>query len=253
MNAQGAGKAQTRFRRVVRPVSKQLWHFDLEGFERLPAEGPAILCPNHVSFLDSAFLMLHVPRNISFVGKAEYMDSWKTKYIFPAMGMIPIDRSGGDKSQAALDTAERVLRRGEFFGIFPEGTRSRDGYLYKGRTGAARLALKVGCPIFPVGVLGTREIQPPDAKLPKLRKECTIKIGRPINVTRYRSRGDDHMVLRQITDELMFEIRELTGQEYRNVYAGKTADTEPTVAAKVASVSDRQADRELAVSAVAGD
>ncbi|MDO9175271.1 MAG: 1-acyl-sn-glycerol-3-phosphate acyltransferase, partial [Actinomycetota bacterium] len=91
MKAQGAGKAQTRFRRVVRPVAKQLWQFQLEGFDRLPAEGPAILCPNHVSFLDSAVLMLHVPRNISFVGKAEYMDSWKTKFIFPAMGMIPID------------------------------------------------------------------------------------------------------------------------------------------------------------------
>ena len=248
MNAQGAGKLQTRFRRVVRPVAKQLWHFNLEGFDRLPAEGPAILCPNHVSFLDSAFLMLHVPRNISFVGKAEYMDSWKTKFLFPAMGMIPIDRGGGDKSQAALDTAERVLRRGEFFGIFPEGTRSRDGFLYKGRTGAARLALKVGCPIFPVGVVGTREIQPPDAKLPKVRLECSIRIGRPINANRYKSRGDDHMVLRQITDEVMYEIRELTGQEYRNVYAGKTAETEPTIAAKVATVDDI-ADRPLAASA----
>lgn len=238
MRAEGAGKAQERLRRVARPVAKQLWHFHLEGFDRLPESGPAILAPNHVSFLDSAFLMLHVPRNISFVGKAEYMDSWKTKYLFPAMGMIPIDRAGGDKSQAALDTAEAVLRRGELFGIFPEGTRSRDGYLYKGRTGAARLALKVGCPIFPVGVVGTREIQPPDAKAPKLRMDCTIKIGRPINVERYRSRGEDHLVLRQITDELMFEIRELTGQEYRNVYAGKTAETEPTVTAKVARVVD---------------
>ena len=182
--------------------------------------------------------MLHVPRNISFVGKAEYMDSWKTKYLFPLMGMIPIDRSGGGKSQAALDTAEAVLRRGELFGIFPEGTRSRDGMLHKGRTGAARLAMKVGCPIYPVGVIGTREIQPPDAKVPKLRGECTIKIGRPINLERYRNRTDDHMVLRQITDELMFEIRELTGQEYRNVYAGKTADTEPTAVAKVATMGE---------------
>jgi len=239
MNAEGAGKLQTRFRRVARPVSKQLWTFHLEGFERLPEHGPAILCPNHVSFLDSAFLMLHVPRNISFVGKAEYMDSWKTKFVFPALGMIPIDRGGGDKSQAALDTAERVLRRGELFGIFPEGTRSRDGYLYKGRTGAARLALKVGCPIFPVGVVGTREIQPPDAKVPHVRKECSIRIGRPIKVERYRDRADDHRVLRQITDELMYEIRELTDQEYRNVYSGKTADVEPTLApARVAHVGD---------------
>ncbi len=246
MNADGAGKLQTRFRRVARPVTNKLWKFNLEGFDRLPKDGPAILCPNHVSFLDSAFLMLHVFRNISFVGKAEYMDSWKTKFLFPAMGMIPIDRAGGDKSQAALDTAERVLRRGELFGIFPEGTRSRDGDLYKGRTGAARLAMKVGCPIFPVGVVGTREIQPPDAKFPKFRRECTIKIGRPINVARYASRGEDqHLVLRQITDELMFEIRELTGQVYRNVYAGKTAETEPTIAAKVATVSDADAGQVL--------
>jgi 1-acyl-sn-glycerol-3-phosphate acyltransferase len=215
-----------------------MWEFELDGFNRLPASGPAVLCPNHVSFLDSAFLMLHVPRNISFVGKAEYMDSWKTKYLFPWMGMIPIDRSGGDKSQAALDTAEAVLRRGELFGIFPEGTRSRDGVLHKGRTGAARLALKIGCPIFPVGMIGTREIQPPDAKVPKLRGDCAIRIGRPINVERYRHRADDHMVLREITDELMYEIRDLTGQEYRNVYAGKTADTEPTVVAKVATLTD---------------
>jgi 1-acyl-sn-glycerol-3-phosphate acyltransferase len=222
----------------MRPVAKKLWRFELEGFDRLPTEGPAILCANHVSFLDSAFLMVHVPRNISFVGKAEYMDSWKTKFLFPLMGMIPIDRGGGDKSQAALDTAEDVLQRGELFGIFPEGTRSRDGVLHKGRTGAARLALKVSCPIFPVGIVGTREIQPPDAKLPKLRRNCTIKVGSPINVERHRNRDEMHMVLRQITDELMFEIRALTGQEYRDRYAGKTAETEPTVVAKVAQIGD---------------
>jgi len=250
MNARGAGKLQSRFRRVAGPVSRVLWTINREGFEQLPADGPAILCPNHISFLDSVFLALNVPRNISFVGKAEYMDSWKTKYIFPAMGMIPIDRAGGDKSQAALDTAEAVLRRGELFGIFPEGTRSRDGLLYKGRTGAARLALKVGCPIFPVGVIGTSEIQPPDAKVPKLRMECTIKVGRPINVERYRSRAEDHLVLRQITDELMYEIRELTGQEYRNVYAGKKADAEPTVVARVATLGEGY-DREPVLS-VAG-
>ena len=155
--------------RVAKPVITRLWTIERVGLRRLPAEGPAILCPNHISFLDSAFLMLTLPRNISFVGKAEYLDSWKTKYLFPAMGMIPIDRSGGSKSQAALDAAEEVLRRGELFGIFPEGTRSRDGYLYKGRTGAARLAIKLGCPIFPVGITGTDTIQPPDAKFPKLR------------------------------------------------------------------------------------
>ena len=246
----GAGKAQDRVRTFAGPVARRLWKIRREGYERLPAEGPAILCPNHISFLDSAFLMLTVPRRISFVGKAEYMDSWKTKRLFPMMGMIPIDRSGGDKSQAALDAAEAVLARGELFGIFPEGTRSRDGFLYKGRTGAARLALKLGCPIFPVGVVGTDKIQPPDAKAPKLFKECTIKIGRPIKVERYRGKADDHLVLRQITDELMFEIRELTGQEYRNVYAGTKPDNDVATPAKVAHVSDPDADgtREPALS-----
>ena len=121
---QGAG-ARSRRRSARSPAG--CGTSTTKGYERLPDEGPAILCPNHISFLDSAFLMLTVPRNISFVGKAEYMDSWKTKYLFPAMGMIPIDRSGGAKSQAALDAAAAVLRRGELFGIFPEGTRSRDG------------------------------------------------------------------------------------------------------------------------------
>ncbi len=243
----GAGKLQDRTKAVLGPIARKLWTINVEGFDRIPKDGPAILCPNHISFLDSAFLMLSVPRRISFVGKAEYMDSWKTKFIFPALGMIPIDRRGGDKSQAALNTAEGVLRRGELFGIFPEGTRSRDGYLYKGRTGAARLALKVGCPIIPVGVIGTDQIQPPDAKFPKLRKEATLKIGRPIRVDRYRSRVDDHMVLRQITDELMFEIREMTGQEYHNVYAGKQADTEPAKTAAIGKVDDPIAghDRQL--------
>ena len=224
MKAQGAGDLQRRFRKVAGPIARRLWDFDLHGFDRLPAEGPAILCPNHLSFIDSAFLMLSVPRNISFVGKAEYMDSWKTKFVFPAMGMIPIDRSGGSKSQDALDTAEAVLRRGELFGMFPEGTRSRDGFLYKGRTGAARLAMTVGCPIFPVGIVGTDAIQPADTPIPKIRKPVTISIGRPVNVERYRSRADDRLVYRQIIDEVMFEIRELTGQTYRNVYAGAAVE-----------------------------
>lgn len=226
----GAGRAQRTARRALLPIGRRLWSFTLEGFEQLPTSGPAILAPNHVSFLDSAFLMLHVPRPITFVGKAEYMESWKTRYLFPLMGMIPIDRAGGDRSRAALEVAEAVLRRGDLFGIFPEGTRSRDGVLHKGRTGVARLALTVGCPIFPVGVIGTREIQPPEARMPRPFRECTIRIGRPIDVERHRGRDDERFVLRQITDEVMFEIRALTGQQYRNVYAG----TEPEPAVVVA-------------------
>ena len=221
------------------PVARRLWRIDTSGFDRLPEQGPAILCPNHISFLDSAFLMLSVPRNISFVGKAEYMDSWKTKFLFPMLGMIPIDRSGGAKSQGALDAAAKVLRRGELFGMFPEGTRSRDRVLHKGRTGAARLAMEVGCPIFPVGITGTADIQPPDAKVPKLFRECSIQIGRPVKPERYQHRADPHLAWRSMIDEVMFEIRELTGQEYRNTYAGKSSDVaEAPVTARPASVLD---------------
>ena len=220
----GATELQSRVRPAVRVVANRLWRFDLRGFEQLPETGPAILCANHVSFLDSAFLIIQAPRNISFVGKSEYLDSWKTRRLFPALGMIPIDRGGGEKAQVALDAAENVLQRGELFGIFPEGTRSRDGMLYKGKTGAARLAIKLDCPIFPVGIVGTREIQPPDAKLPRVGGRVSITIGKPITPARYAQRSDDHFVLREMTDEVMFEIQSMTGQQYRNVYAGKRQD-----------------------------
>ena len=250
VTAAGAGKAQERCRAVAAPVARRLWHIDTKGYERLPDTGPAILCPNHISFLDSAFLMLTVPRNISFVGKAEYMDSWKTKYLFPAMGMIPIDRSGGSKSRAALDAAAAVLQRGELFGIFPEGTRSRDGFLYKGRTGAARLAIEIGCPIYPVGIVGTDQIQPPGASMPKLGKSCSITIGRPVRPERYASRNEPHLAWRSMTDEVMFEIREMTGQDVPQPLRGRAADTsdDQPVVAQPAFVTDpveRVEEREL--------
>ena len=231
----GAGDAQRRFRRIAQPVVTRLWDIERVGYERLPSDGPAIICPNHISFLDSAFLLLTMPRNISFVGKAEYMDSWKTKYLFPALGMIPIDRSGGEKSTAALDTAAAVLRRGELFGIFPEGTRSRNGTLGKGRTGAARLAIDLDCPIYPVGITGTADIQPPDAKVPKLRRSCRIEIGRPIHPMRYVDRGPEHLAWRSMTDEVMFEIREMTGQTYVHEYHGGAG---PDGAGRIASVTE---------------
>ena len=172
--------------------------------------------------------MLTVPRRISFVGKAEYMDSWKTKHLFPALGMIPIDRAGGDRSQAALEAAEpRCCAAASC-----SGSSRRAPAAVTGRCTAATPArpgwrCRSRCPILPVGVIGTREIQPPDAKVPKLGMDCTIRIGRPIKVERYQDRADDRMVLRQITDELMFEIRELTGQDYRDVYATKKAESHP--------------------------
>src|SRR4051794_7266406 len=163
-------------------------------------------------------LPLVLLRRITFVGKAEYMDDWKTKFLFPAMGMIPIDRSGGSSAERALNAAARVLERGELFGIYPEGTRSRDGVLHKGHTGPARLALRTGAPIVPVGLIGTRDIQPPEAKTPKPFRACVIRFGRPIDPERYRNTGEEHLALRQMIDEVMYSIRELSGQEYRDSY-----------------------------------
>ncbi len=236
----GAGALQRRTRKVLSPAVTRLWDIELTGYDRLPTDGPAILCPNHISFFDSAILTFTMPRNISFVGKADYMGSWKTKFIFPAMGMIPIDRSGGDKSTAALDAARDVLERGELFGIYPEGTRSRNGKLHKGRTGAARLAMQVGCPIYPVGIVGTDEIQPPGARAPKLRKSCAVHIGRPIKPERYANRGAEHLAWRSMMDEVMYEIREMTGQEYVHHYAGEEPGqpADPVVPARIATVTD---------------
>ena len=140
------GRLQTVTMRALGPLCRTFWNVEVVGLDNVPATGPAIIAPNHVSFCDSVFVPAVLPRRISYVGKAEYMDDWKTKYLFPAMGMIPIDRGGGDKSAAALDTAARLLADGELFGIYPEGTRSRSGNLHKGRTGVARLSMRTGAP-----------------------------------------------------------------------------------------------------------
>ncbi len=229
------GKLYPVAKAVLTPVFKGLWRIKTTGLEHLP-KGGAVFCPNHTSVIDSFFLPLVLPRRITFVGKAEYMDSWKTKYLFPAMGMIPIDRSGGNASERALNTAARVLESGEFFGIYPEGTRARDGRLHRGHTGPARLALRTGTPIIPVGIVGTRDIQPPDARLPRPFKRAEIRFGRPIDVRRYADRADDRLVLRQIIDEVMYEIRALTGQDYVDEYASKKAEGIP--AAETARVTD---------------
>ena len=213
---------------IVKPVVTTLWRINVTGLQHVPTQGPAIFCPNHISFFDSLVLPAVLPRRISYVGKAEYMDSWKTRYVFPAIGMIPIQRGGGSASQRALDTAAEVLDAGELFGIYPEGTRSRDGRLHRGHTGPARLALRTGAPLIPVGILGTDEVQPAGASLPRPFRSCQVHIGAPIDVSRYADRRDDRLVLRQLIDEVMYDIRRLTGQEYVDAYANKKA--EPQVA-----------------------
>jgi len=226
-NTDSTGRLQTVAKAVLSPVFRTAWRVRTEGLERIPSAGGALIAPNHTSVLDSFFVPLVLPRRITYVGKAEYLDDWKTKYLFPAMGMIPIDRSGGEASKAALEAAAGVLERGELFGIYPEGTRSRSGDLHRGHTGVARLALRTGCPIVPVGIVGASAIQPPDAKLPRPFMELLIRFGEPIDVSRYADRATDPLVLRQITDELMYEIRDLSGQEYIDSYATKRHESMP--------------------------
>jgi 1-acyl-sn-glycerol-3-phosphate acyltransferase len=221
------GKLYPVARAVLTPVFRAGWRIYVRGADNLP-DGPAIICPNHTSVIDSFLLPSVLPRRITFVGKAEYLDDWKTKHLFPALGMIPIDRKGGDAAHAALDAAAGVLSRGELFGIYPEGTRSRDGKLHKGHTGPARLALRTGAPLVPVGMIGTREIQPPGAKAPRPFRPCEIRIGRPIDPGAHGDRGDERLVLRRMTDELMYEIRELSGQEYVDHYATRKAEALPS-------------------------
>ncbi|MFK8022538.1 MAG: lysophospholipid acyltransferase family protein [Ilumatobacter sp.] len=204
----------------IRQLSSRLWDFEVEGRGNVPASGPAIITPNHLSFCDSVFVPAALPRRVWAIGKGEYMDSWKTKHLFPAMGMIPVDRSGGDAAQAALDTAAKVLDAGRLFMIYPEGTRSRSGHLHKGRTGAARLALRCDAPIVPVGHEGTVEVQPPDTFAMKPGKRVVVRFGAPMWIHEHGD-PDDPRTLRRFTDAVMFEIAQLSGQRYVDRYASK--------------------------------
>ncbi len=234
----GIGRYQAPARRILQPLVRRLWRFEVEGLHHVPESGPAVLCPNHAAFIDSLFVPAVLDRNLIYVGKAEYLDDWKTKHLFPALGMIPIDRRGGDHAAAALDAARQVLKSGGLFGIYPEGTRSRSGKLHKGHTGAARLAVETGAPLVPIGLVGTAEIQPPDTFMPKFGRTVGIRFGQPIEVGRYRDRVGDRNMYRELTDELMFEIQRLTGLEYEHTYAGsKPAKVEAEIPVPVPSVA----------------
>jgi 1-acyl-sn-glycerol-3-phosphate acyltransferase len=217
---------------LIARATKFLFPTKVVGLENVPRGGPAIIAPNHISFFDSVVLIGVLPRRISFVGKAEYLDDWKTRYLLPAVGMIPIERGSGRQSLAALDTAASVLEQDELFGIFPEGTRSRDGLLHKGRAGLARLAMRAGAPIIPVGLRGTDLIQPPGASVPRPFVRCEVHFGRPIEMTRFAGRALGAATYRTITDEVMYEIGQLSGQPYVDRYADRPtppASESPTV------------------------
>jgi 1-acyl-sn-glycerol-3-phosphate acyltransferase len=215
--------AYTFFKALLSPILRLLFKVRVEGLEHIPATGPLILASNHHSFSDSIFLPMVLRRRVTFVAKAEYFEQKKTAWFFNMMGQIPVKRGGGPASERALEAAREVLTTGGVFGIYPEGTRSPDGRLYKGRTGVARLALQTGSPICAVAMIGTREAQPIGQVKPNFFSPVTIRISKPMNFDRLRARADDPLVARQITDEVMFELRALSGQEYVNQYAPKKA------------------------------
>lgn len=213
------GRHQGLAKFFIKPIFRLLWPLDVTGVENVPTSGPAVLCPNHLAAIDSFMLPAVLDRPVIYVGKAEYLDDWKTRWLFPALGMIPIDRRGGEHAAGALSAARQVLTGGGLFAIYPEGTRSRTGKLYRGHTGAARLAVEAGAPIIPVGLVGTDEVQPVDASVPQPFKRVRVEIGTPIDVDRYRRRIGDHALYRELIDEVMFEIQAMTGQEYVPRYA----------------------------------
>ena len=213
---------------VVPPLAKVVWRPRVAGLENVPRTGPVILASNHLSFADSLVIPIVAPRKVVFLAKSDYFAGGGVKGAlqkawFEGMGMLPVDRDDTKAALASLDTALEVLGRGEAFGIYPEGTRSRDGRLYRGRTGVAHLALTAGVPVVPVGLTGTERLQPVGSRFPKI-VPITVRFGTPIEVAgRY-----DGVVLgkarRLVTDEIMTAIQALSGQEEAGVYNDRAPD-----------------------------
>jgi 1-acyl-sn-glycerol-3-phosphate acyltransferase len=208
---------------ILGPVLHAVFRPWVRGEEHVPESGGAILASNHLSFSDSIFLPLVLRRRVTFLAKADYftgrgLKGRLTAAFVKGAGQVPVDRSGGQASEAALQTGLKVLRRGELLGIYPEGTRSPDGRLYRGKTGVARLALEAGVPVLPVAMIGTDKVQPIGRKMPRLGRVGVV-LGPPLDFSRYDGMQDDRFVLRSITDEIMYELMELSGQEYTDVYA----------------------------------
>ncbi|MFD9380244.1 lysophospholipid acyltransferase family protein [Streptomyces sp. NPDC059999] len=207
------------------PLLRLLFRPRIEGLENIPAEGAAIIAGNHLSFSDHFLMPAILKRRITFLAKAEYftgpgLKGRLTAAFFRSAGQIPVDRSGKDAGQAALREGLGVLAKGELLGIYPEGTRSHDGRLYKGKVGVAAMALGAGVPVVPCAMVGTFEIQPPGQKIPKIRR-VTIRFGEPMEFSRYDGLESERAVLRAVTDEIMYAVLGLSGQEYVDRYAGE--------------------------------
>ena len=221
----------------------------IEGAENVPASGPAILASNHLSYTDWMFMPLTLPRRVTFVAKAEYfttpgLKGWFQKKFFSGAGQVPIDRSGASAAEGALSSARTILEHGDLFGIYPEGTRSHDGRLYRGKTGVARLALETGAPVIPVAVLGTDVVAPPGKTFGTFTRPG-VRFGKPLDFSRYEGMENDRYILRAITDEIMYEIMQLSGQEYVDLYATKAKELSQKSAAE-AKRAEREAREELA-------
>ena len=210
---------------LVGPWLRLIWRPKVEGLENIPNNGAAILASNHLSFSDSIFLPLVVKRQITFIAKSDYftgkgIKGFFSRMFFAGVGSIPVDRTGGKAAASALDTGLRVIREGRLFGIYPEGTRSPDGRLYRGKTGMARLALESGAEVIPVAMMNTRELQPIGRAVPRMGR-VHIRIGEPIDFSRYSGLSGDRIVERAITDQVMYALMELSGQDYFDEYASK--------------------------------
>lgn len=213
---------------VVGPILLAIFRPWVVGLHHVPKSGPVILASNHLSFIDSIFLPLVVDRPVVFLAKSEYftgkgLKGWATRMFFQASGQLPIDRSGGKASEASLLTGLRVLSEGRILGIYPEGTRSPDGRLYRGRTGVARMVLESGAPVIPVAMIGTEHVMPIGTRLPKVRR-IGIILGEPLDFSRFEGLEGDRFVLRSVTDELVHELRRLGDQEYVDVYASSVKE-----------------------------
>ncbi len=198
--------------RVGGPMCRCLFRLRVEGDEHLPAAGAAIIAANHLSFFDSIALALAVPRPLRFVGKAEYLDSWKTRRLFPALGMIPVDRASPRQAYGALGVAAQVLKAHELFAVYPEGTRSQDGALHEGHNGVGHLSITTGAAIIPAGIVGTDRIQPRGARMPRPFRQAVVRFGSPIDPQGYD--GSRRERRRRITNDVMAAISQLSGQTY---------------------------------------
>jgi len=213
---------------VIGPLVKAIWRPWVVGRRNIPVEGAAILASNHLSVSDSVFLPLMIDRPVAFLAKSDYftgkgLKGWATRVFMKATGQIPIDRSGGKASEASLNTGLQVLGRGDLLGIYPEGTRSPDGKLYRGRTGLARMALEARVPVVPVVMVDTDTMMPIGRTIPRIVRVGVV-IGEPLDFSRFAGMEGDRYILRSVTDEIIVALQRLGEQEYDDVYASSVKD-----------------------------